>query len=166
MAMPFDVQPDYVPGRRTLHSFLRFSTPEQGLGESERRQVAKGRRYAAENDWYFSDTYRARGIGAYRGKQRRIGGLKLFLDRVCAGLITKTDGLWVENFDRLSREPTIDSLDLFRAIIRTGITLVVRGQPYTEEILRRKNGLWHEIVAEFNRANEESEYKSERSTRW
>jgi len=151
----------FISGRRTLHSFIRCSTPEQALKTTERRQVEKGRRYASENDWNFSDRYRALGISAFRGKQRRVGGLKVFFDEVAAAVIAKKDGIYVENFDRLSREPTIDALDLFRQIIRMGMTLVVRDQPYTEDILRREKWRWHEIVAEFNRANEESERKRE-----
>jgi hypothetical protein len=43
-----DQAQDFIPGRRTLHSFIRCSTPEQALKTTERRQVEKGRRYAAE----------------------------------------------------------------------------------------------------------------------
>src|ERR1051326_8336039 len=144
----------------TLHSFLRVSTPEQALGTGDKRQIEKGRKWAAENGWDFGEVFRAE-TRAFRGKHRRIGGLKIFLDMVQAGKISRQDGLWVENFDRLNREPTFDALGFFRDIIETGITLVVRGQPYTREILRLNKGLWHEIVGECNRANEESERKSE-----
>jgi DNA invertase Pin-like site-specific DNA recombinase len=142
-----------------LHSFLRWSTPEQSLGTSETRQVERLRDWAIQEGYDYSGSYRSPGIGAYRGKQRRIGGLKDFLDDLKARNIPQGDVLGVENFDRLSREPTIDALDLFREIIRSGVGLVVNRVLFTESILRKQSGLWHVVIAEFNRANEESNRK-------
>ncbi len=144
----------------TLHSFLRFSTPEQALGDSERRQIEDMRRWAAANGYDFSDSYRAPGISGFRGKQRKI--LQKFFDDVQSGRFPKGDALGVENFDRLSREPPLDSFDLFRQIVKSGVPLVVRGYVYTEETLRREPWRFHEILGELNRGHSESVNKSER----
>lgn len=140
----------------TLHSFIRWSTPEQSLKTSEQRQIARLRDWATREGWDFSEKYRAPGISGYRGKHRRIGGLKDFLADLRRGDIPQGDALGVENFDRLDREPTIDALDLFREIIRSGAGIVANGILFTEQKLREQSGLWHVVIAEMNRAHEES----------
>jgi Resolvase, N terminal domain len=96
----------------TLHSFLRFSTPERALGDSERRQIEDMRRWAAANGYDFIDSYRAPGISGFRGEQRKV--LQQFFDDVRSGRFPNGDALSVENFDRLSREPPLHSFDLLR----------------------------------------------------
>jgi DNA invertase Pin-like site-specific DNA recombinase len=117
------------------------------------------RTWAAANGYEFSDSYRALGVSGFRGKQRQV--LQKFFDDVQSGRFPKGDALGVENFDRLSREPPLDSIDLFRQIVKSGVPLVVRGQIYTEETLRREPWRFFEILGELNRAHEESQRKSE-----
>jgi hypothetical protein len=54
---------------------LRFSTPEQALGDSERRQIDDTRRWAAASGYDFSDSYRAPGISGFRGKHEAAAGI-------------------------------------------------------------------------------------------
>src|SRR5437764_15449964 len=102
----------------TLHSWLRHSTPEQGIGDSDRRQIDELGKWAAEYNWEFKDAYRAT-VSAFRGNQLK--HLQRFFDDVRSGLIPPGDALGCENFDRLSREPPLDSFDLFRSIVMSGV---------------------------------------------
>ena len=72
----------------TAHSYLRYSTPEQAFGDSERRQVEKAREWAAANGYDY-DGYRDLGISGFHGKNRAVGALKQFLDDVRSGQIPK-----------------------------------------------------------------------------
>jgi hypothetical protein len=42
----------------TAHSYLRYSCPEQALGDSERRQIENARQWAAANGHDYDDSYR------------------------------------------------------------------------------------------------------------
>src|SRR5215212_1187114 len=41
---------------KRAYSYVRFSTPEQALGDSERRQVEGAQRYAAENNLVLDES--------------------------------------------------------------------------------------------------------------
>jgi DNA invertase Pin-like site-specific DNA recombinase len=149
------------------HSYLRYSTPEQALGDSERRQVEKARLWAAANGHDYDDSYRDPGVSAFRGRHRAVGALARFLDDVRSGRIPKGDLLIVESFDRLSREEPLKAFDLFREIIEHEITLVTgfaSGSPqsYNKERLKREHWLLHVVLGEMSRAHSESQHKSER----
>jgi DNA invertase Pin-like site-specific DNA recombinase len=152
-------------GNRTFD--LRYSTPEQALGDSERRQVERAREWATANGYDYDDTYRDLGISGFRGKNRAVGALKQFLDDVRSGRIPKGDLLLTESFDRLSREPPMTAFRLFDEIIAQDITLVtgfLSGNPqiYSRERLDREPYLLHSVLGEMMRAHSESQWKSER----
>jgi hypothetical protein len=50
----------------TAHSYLRYSCPEQALGDSERRQIENARQWAAANGHDYDDSYRDPGISAFQ----------------------------------------------------------------------------------------------------
>jgi DNA invertase Pin-like site-specific DNA recombinase len=151
----------------TAHSYLRYSTPEQALGNSERRQVEKAREWATANGYDYDNSYRDLGISGFRGKNRAVGALKQFLDDVRSGQIPKGDLLLTESFDRLSREPPMAAFRLFDEIIALEITLVtgfLSGSPqiYNRERLDREPHLLYAVLGEMMRAYSESQHKSER----
>lgn len=143
-------------------SYLGCSTLEQRLGDSDRRQIAAGQKWAAENGLIYVGTLRDIGVSAFRGKNRAMGALRGFLDAVAAGRWPKDRFLYVENFDRLSREEPLEAFDLFRSIVRGGVPLCVRGDLYTQEVIRREPGRLFAILAELQRAHSESRIKGER----
>src|SRR5690242_14410049 len=86
----------------SVYSYIRFSTPEQKLGDSLRRQVEAAKGWAARRGLQFDETLRDEGKSAYRGTHRTKGHLGRFLSRVENGEVPKGSVLVVENTDRLS----------------------------------------------------------------
>src|SRR6516162_9988616 len=60
-------------------SYLRWSTPPQEWGDSERRQIEPGRAWAAARGMEFVDDYRDPGISAWTGKNLTKGALGRFI---------------------------------------------------------------------------------------
>ena len=150
-------------------NYVRYSTPEQQWGDSDRRQVDQGRSRAAALGVPFMDHYRDPGISAFKAKNRSAGALGQFLEDVRLGSPGGSepwprpgDILGVEDFDRLSRAEPMEAFDLFRDIINSGVVLQVREQQYTRKILRQQPHLFYLVLGELIRAHTESLKKSER----
>jgi len=95
-----------------VYSYIRFSTPEQSHGDSERRQLDKAKAWAAKNGYLLDNTRELadRGFSGYRGTHRSKGALGRFLSEVTAGKIPRGSILLVENIDRLSREGAVSTI--------------------------------------------------------
>lgn len=91
-------------------SYIRFSTPEQKMGDSERRQTDAARQWAERKGLPFDESLIDQGLSGYSGKHRKKGALGRFLARVEAGDIPRGSILVVENIDRLTREGPEDAL--------------------------------------------------------
>lgn len=147
------------------YSYIRFSRLEQKRGDSIRRQTAMRDEYVARKKMQLDTSFALsdEGLSAFRGRNKRTGALKLFLDAVDSNRIKKGSFLIIESLDRLSREQVEEAFDLFMSIIRSGIVLVtlVPEMEYTKGNL----GLSQMVLAlaEFTRAHGESLIKSERS---
>jgi hypothetical protein len=74
--------------RRKGYSYLRYSSPKQTLGDSERRQIAPTAEYAAELGIELDETLIDRGLSGYHGKHRA-GPLGRFVERVERGEIDR-----------------------------------------------------------------------------
>jgi hypothetical protein len=148
-------------------NYVRFSTPPQQWGDSDRRQDVEGRHRAEALGMSYVDSYRDLGISAYHSRNRTNGALGQFLTDIRSAPRADPwpmvgDVLHCENFDRLSRADPEHSLKLFMEIIECGIILMVRDQQYTREIMRRERWRWQQVLSELIRAHEESFYKSDR----
>jgi hypothetical protein len=110
---------------RIAYSYVRFSTAEQGLGDSERRQIEDARRYAEQHGFFLdqSAAWVDRGVSGYRGKNISDGALGEFIRRVKSGKIPKDSALLVENPDRISRQPFSECWPWYQAILEGGIEL-------------------------------------------
>jgi DNA invertase Pin-like site-specific DNA recombinase len=122
---------------KTAYSYVRFSTPEQEIGDSERRQLALAESYCAKNGLSLSETVFAdRGVSAFHGKHRENGALGRLLKHVQPGEV-----LLIEDCDRWSREDPLDALTRLREEVRRGIEVVFYGQGYalpkTISLIRR-----------------------------
>lgn len=107
------------------YSYIRFSTPEQRLGDSLRRQLEAARNFAAENNLVLDESLRDEGISAFSGRNRDDNAaLGRFLSMVNSGRVPVGSYLLVESLDRLSREQVLDALNLFTTIVRAGIVIV------------------------------------------
>jgi len=153
------------------YSYIRFSTPEQLKGDSLRRQLEAGEKYAKENGLILDKSLSMQdlGLSAYHGVHRTKGALGKFLKLVEAGQIEKGSVLIVENLDRLSREDVLDALNQFTGIIQAGISIVTLqdGQKYDVASIKQN---WAQLIISITymaRANEESLAKSKRlSATW
>ncbi len=134
-------------------------------GDSTRRQLDLGDRYAAARGWTIDRKTRDTGVSAFRGKNAdadnalgRILNLVRF-KRIPAGSV-----LLVESLDRLTRQTIPLALELFLGLLREGITVVTLGgsQPveYTQGSLDTTSLILS--IVELGRAHGESAWKSSR----
>lgn len=145
--------------RPLAFSYLRMSTEEQLKGDSLRRQKAASAAYAEEHGLDLIDSLEDVGVSAFRGKNRKKGALKNFLNLVEGKRIPKGSYLLVESLDRLSRERVTEPLGLLLSLISNGITVVTLsdGKKYHDDV--EPMDLMYSLII-MMRAHEESEMKS------
>ncbi|MDB5524886.1 MAG: hypothetical protein JWM58_2649, partial [Rhizobium sp.] len=149
------------------YSYIRMSTEKQIKGDSLRRQIEWSKSYALRHNLDLQDrSFRDIGVSAWKGKNRTDGRLGVFIDLVKEGSIPANSYLLVENLDRLSRMHALDALDLFREILKTGVTVVALGEFDEEEVytigsLNSSSNQLISTLASMLRANKESERKSQ-----
>jgi DNA invertase Pin-like site-specific DNA recombinase len=108
-------------------SYLRFSTPEQALGNSTERQLKAARDYCARNGLELDEdlSIADEGLSGYKGHNVERGSLGHFLNEVRAGKIPAGTALIIENLDRLSRQGIDATTDLLKQLTRSGIDVHV-----------------------------------------
>jgi DNA invertase Pin-like site-specific DNA recombinase len=141
-------------------SYLRWSTPEQSWGDSDRRQIEWAQSWIEKNNVRLAEVYRDSGLSAFRGKNRSKGALGEFLEAIRSGKL-RPKYLIVENLDRLSRDDPFEAFDLLREIVKSGITLVTRSQVYSTTEFRTNPYILQQALGEMIRAHSESQRKSE-----
>lgn len=157
-----------VVPNRLAYSYIRMSTEKQIKGDSMRRQLEWSQHFAERHSLELHDTsaFADIGVSAWKGLNRSKGRLGAFIELVRDGNIPSSSYLLIENLDRLSRTTPLEALDLFKEILKLGITVVARGEFGDEEIYT-----WHSLNSNSNqlistltsmlRANRESERKSQ-----
>lgn len=148
------------------YSYLRFSNPEQGRGDSFRRQIEMARNYAALNDLELDENiqFHDYGVSAFHSRNARIGALKNFLIQIESGIIESGSYLLVESLDRITRDEILTALKIFLQIIQSGINIVtlIDEKTYSKEgVISNPTDLLISLLV-MMRAREESETKSER----
>ncbi|MDR3409990.1 MAG: recombinase family protein [Formivibrio sp.] len=149
---------------RLAISYIRWSTPEQKLGDSKRRQVAATEAFCAEHNLILDQRLIDSGLSAYSGKHRKEGSnLSRFLKDVEAGKIPPGSVLIVESLDRLTRQAISEALELFLGIIRHGIDIVtlIDKEWYSKDSLGEVQHLLVSIISLW-RAHEDSRLKAKR----
>jgi DNA invertase Pin-like site-specific DNA recombinase len=116
--------------------YLRYSTPEQAEGQSEKRQIEYAKKWSKENGAELVRIYKDLGISGGKKAGTKINerkGLAELLADLRRGEIPKF--LLVEDVDRLSRMLPLDSLKLIEEILALGVSLVSTrdGQILTKE---------------------------------
>lgn len=154
--------------QRLAYSYIRMSTEKQNKGDSLRRQLVWSESFSQRHNLALQDVtaFADIGVSAWKGLNRSKGKLGAFIDLVNNGNIPSNSYLLVENLDRLSRMTPLEALDLFKEILKTGITVVAKSEYGDEEIYT-----WKSLNADANqlmstittmlRANRESERKSQ-----
>lgn len=147
------------------YSYLRFSTPEQRKGDSERRQTELAKRYAETHGLELDSelTYKDLGLSGFHGANVERGSLAEFLDAVERGIVPKGSFLLVENLDRLSRKTPRKALRILEDIVEAGIVVVtlMDGKQFTQASLDGFD-LFHALLTMI-RAHEESATKQRRA---
>ena len=146
-----------------VYSYIRFSTPEQSLGDSERRQLEKAQSYAIEKELNLDETLIDRGYSGYHADHKKKGALGRFLFRVKKGEVGKGSVLLVENVDRLSREPLLDAFQTISDLLKSGVNIQTLFPYEFYDVATLNEGYKiFELIGQIKRAHEESELKSER----
>lgn len=157
------MKPGTSKGKRRpkVYSYVRFSTPEQSMGRSERRQFEMAERWAKRNGLRLEDQLTDRGLSGYHGDHRTKGALGDFLRQVEEGQIPPGSTLLVENIDRLSREGAKDTLQaiLFK-IWEHDITLQTLAPEETFDPTCADSTKFMMLIFSIQRAQEESARKS------
>ncbi len=153
--------------RSRAYSYVRFSTPEQAVGDSLRRQTEAARAYAERAGLQLDEDLKLhdKGISAFNGLNAQTGYLGAFLRKVQEGDVPKGSYLIVESLDRISRQTVRKAARTMEDIVEAGINVVDLsdgGKVYNVENLETDPFLFVMMVLRFIRANEESTLKSRR----
>lgn len=152
---------------QTAYSYLRFSTPRQQWGDSQRRQSVESAKYAERMGLTLDTTIRFwdKGVSGFHSKNLTDGALGRFQDAVKSKKITTPCVLVVESLDRISRDTLDEAFFLFLDLIRAGVeihTLTPEVQ-YSRANIRENATHLMLAVSDLWRANRESATKSYRS---
>jgi DNA invertase Pin-like site-specific DNA recombinase len=145
------------------YSYIRFSTAQQALGDSLRRQVELAEDYCEEHGLTLANAsaYRDLGVSAFRSKNIEAGKLAEFIAAVKAGRVSPGSFLIIEQFDRLSRADIDVALRLFLELIGAGIVVVTLSDRKVWDKISLKNvGDLLSAILQMSRANNESVGKS------
>ncbi len=157
-----------APAAPRAYSYIRFSTPDQAAGDSQRRQSQLAADYCNRHGLTLDTELSLNdfGVSGFRGANAKKGGaLGAFLDAIEDKVVLPGSLLLVENLDRLSRQNPRKAAALLGDIVDAGVDVVtLAGEPKRYSKATLDNGfdfLW--IVIVFIRANDESATKSRRN---
>ena len=151
--------------RPRAYSYLRFSTPEQALGDSKRRQLEGAREWAARHGLTLDEELTDEGVSGFRGANTRDDtALGSFLRAVHLGAVPPGSYLIVESLDRLSRDRILAAQNTLLSLLLAGIIVVTLGdgREYSEESVNANPTDLLVSLLVLMRANEESETKARR----
>jgi DNA invertase Pin-like site-specific DNA recombinase len=147
------------------YSYLRFSSPRQSKGDSQRRQDAFIEQICREEKAVLDDslTLEDLGVSAFRRKNAEEGALSVFLQAVESGRVCPGSLLIVEQLDRLSRAEVGFHLQLFLQLLRAGVVIITADprRRYTFESINDVASILEALI-HMCRAYEESRTKSVR----
>jgi DNA invertase Pin-like site-specific DNA recombinase len=118
--------------RPVAYSYVRFSSKKQGKGSSLHRQTQDTVAGESPDSWCARNgvaldtslTFRDLGVSAYTGRNVRHGELRAFLDAVRTGRIRPGSYLLVERVDRITRQGVDEGMDIIKAILKAGVSIV------------------------------------------
>lgn len=103
---------------KRAYSYIRFSSPPQEWGASEKRQDEKAQEWCSGHGVTLADKFADRGVSAWKGKNRE-GALGELVKILQPG-----DFLLVEDEDRISRENPLKFGNYLFEIAQRGISIV------------------------------------------
>jgi DNA invertase Pin-like site-specific DNA recombinase len=151
-------------GPRPAYSLIRFSTPQQALGDSLRRQLERTRQYCEKNDLTLVESIRDEGKSGYHGVHRKRGAFGRFVERFRRGEIPPGGVFIAEAFDRFTREPPHVAQALFLELINGCLDVVtlMDGQHYSAQLLDANIGQLFMSIGLMLGAHQESKNKADR----
>ena len=158
------------PKQRRAYSYIRFSSKDQEKGDSLRRQVELRDKILLQHpEWLLDETsIQDLGVSAWEGTNIIDGALGVFIAACEAGKIPRGSILIIERWDRLSRLPAVEAMELFSRITRRGVDICTAadGKIHNRESMKDIGNLLESII-KMQLANEESSKKSDRvKTAW
>ncbi|HDC4536582.1 TPA: recombinase family protein [Enterobacter asburiae] len=147
-------------------SYIRFSTKNQSVGDSTKRQGKYISDWLKHNPDYYLDEnlkFKDLGISGFSGANAKSGDFGEFLSAVEKGFIEPGSVLLVESLDRVSRQDIDAAGEQLRKILRAGVEVVtlVDNSWYTKDSLKDPLSMIKAILV-MQRAHEESAMKSSR----
>ena len=153
---------------KTIFPYVRFSSPEQMKGDSQRRQIEKIRHYAVSNGYQLNETLDLQdlGLSAYHAEHMEAdAGLGRFLLAIESGLIPLdgTSYLCIEQLDRLSRQSIDQANELFKKILRANVNIITMmdSRVYTKDSLNNFMEIVYSLFL-MEQAHQESAKKASR----
>lgn len=150
---------------RRAYSYVRFSSLEQRLGDSLRRQMAQSEAWCLRHGATLDATLSLTDLGksAFRGRNIKDGAFAGFLAACREGKVEPGSVLLLESLDRLSRDQIKPALRVFLEILSYGVDIVT----FCPERVYSESGSDELAVLEalfvFSRSHEESKIKSHRA---
>jgi len=146
--------------------YVRFSSAKQEDGSTRARQNELIEAFVAKHGLEIDQTLEDAGTSAFRGlNASKDGVLGGFLEKVRNGEIEKGSYLLIENFDRLSRDKIVRSNKIFSDLLFAGIKIVILDKNKVYDADNLDFSEWIIALVEFERANKESERKSDFSSK-
>jgi len=144
-------------------SYVRFSSPEQADGDSERRQREAARSWAASRGFPLDESYETdKGLSAFSGSNLRDGSFSRLMADIRSGKIARGSWLLVESLDRITRQPVKQALKIIDEILDSSINIfeLSENTAYTPE--DEDFGKLIVRIVRAERSHNESEQKSQR----
>jgi len=141
----------------TIINYLRWSSPRQSEGDSERRQTESTERISrelSEQRGMPVDTRTDRGLSGYHEDHIRRGALGQLVQAVDAGEIAPGSALVIDSMSRFSRGRIGRVMALFEDLIESGVSIYIADQnkEYTQENFDTlENQLGPSLLAMMNR---------------
>lgn len=144
--------------------YVRWSTEDQTIGDSKKRQTELAQQLCHAHGWTISEIIVEAGKSAFHGRHRAAGGKLADVEKRAASGELAGKALIVEAMDRLSRERPEESLSLLNSLTRHGLTIAESSThlTYTAKAIADN---WQTLLIPFIRAglaHEESLNKSKR----
>ncbi len=151
---------------KKCYPYVRFSSTRQEDGSTRNRQNELIDAFVSKHDLEVDRHLEDAGTSAHHGKNASAEGvLGQFLREVRMGEIDKGSYLLIENFDRLSRDKIVRSNKIFSDLLYAGIKIVILDKNKIYDADNLDFGDWINALVEFERANAESERKSDFSSK-
>jgi DNA invertase Pin-like site-specific DNA recombinase len=147
--------------------YVRWSSAEQGKGNSLERQLGDCRAHAARHGWNVVAELIDEGVSAFKGRHAAVGELGRFVADVEAGVYPGGVVLLTEKLDRLSREHAKKVFSWMLYLTELGVTVATVDGDRCYDRHNLDMPAIIEVVVKAQLANEESEKKASRlSAAW